>query len=205
MMMSTVSPLSTKRGLVFILSAPAGTGKTTLIGMLTQEFPHVVMSISLTTRQPRSGEVNGVDYHFISKEEFKRRFDGGELLESVELYGNHYGTSRLLLDALIAQGKHVFLVIDTQGALLLKQQKSDDFHPISIFIRPPSLEELEQRLQRRHTESPEVIKKRLAWAKQELEAERHYDYSIVNQELPAAYQALRSILIAEEHRIRYNL
>lgn len=186
------------KGLLFILSAPAGTGKTTLVQLLTRDFPCVVASISYTTRQPRPGEVNGIHYYFISREEFIRRINASEFLEYVELYGDYYGTSKVWVEDQLAKKNHVILVIDTQGAQLLKNKVK----AVSIFVAPPSVEELEKRLKLRKTESPEIIEKRLLWAKKELEAQNHYDYLIVNDDLSHAYQALRSILIAEEHRIR---
>lgn len=193
-----ISPLGNlAKGLLFILSAPAGTGKTTLVQMLTREFPCVVASISYTTRQPRPDEVEGIHYYFISKEQFIDRIAAGEFLEHVELYGDYYGTSRIWVENQLIKGKHVILVIDTQGAKLLKGNSA-----VSIFIAPPSIEELERRLRLRQTETKEVIEKRLLWAKKELEAQNQYDYLIVNDDLSSAYHTLRSILIAEEHKIR---
>ncbi len=187
-----------EKGLLFILSAPAGTGKTTLVQLLSRDFPCVVASISFTTRKPRPGEVDGIHYYFISREEFIERANAGEFLEYVELYGDLYGTSNVWVEDQLAKKNHVVLVIDTQGAKLLKNK----IQAISIFVAPPSVEELERRLKLRQTESSEVIEKRLLWAKKELEAQNNYDYLIVNDDLSHAYQALRSILIAEEHRIR---
>lgn len=187
-----------KHGLVFILSAPAGTGKTTLVQKLVQEFSTIVASVSFTTRLPRPGEIPGAHYHFLSKEEFVRRIVQGEFLEYVELYGDYYGTSRLWVEDKLLQGMHVILVIDTQGALQLK----DKIEATSIFVSPPSLRELEKRLKERKTESQEVIEKRLAWAEQEMLVRSSYDYLIINDDLEIAYQVLRSIIIAEEHHIR---
>lgn len=187
-----------EKGLFFIVSAPAGTGKTTLVRKLTGEFPCVVASISCTTRQPRAGEVDGVDYHFLSKESFLKKVEDGEFLEYVELYGEYYGTSQAKVAELQGQGKHVLLVIDTQGAQLLKGK----IEVISIFIAPPSYEELEKRLTQRHTESKEKLEQRLLWAREEMKRAGWYDYCVVNDELEVAYQVLRSILIAEEHRVR---
>lgn len=186
------------RGLVFILSAPAGTGKTTLVQKLIQEFPQVVASVSYTTRPQRPDEVEGVHYHFVSEEQFTDWISKGEFLEYVRLYGDYYGTSKHWLEKKLQEGKHVILVIDTQGAKLLKG-RLDATH---IFVSPPSLEELERRLKVRKTETQDVIDKRLAWVKHEMAAVPEYDYLIVNDDLEAAYQALRSIIIAEEHRIR---
>ena len=187
-----------KKGLLFILSAPAGTGKTTLVQLLVRDFPCVVASISCTTRQPRPGEENERDYYFISKEEFRNRVQAGDFLEHVELYGDFYGTSKRWVEEKLGQGKHVILVIDTQGAKLLK----DKMKAISLFVAPPSLSELERRLKLRKTESAEGIENRLRWAQKEMESQNEYDYLIVNDDLSNAYQVLRSILIAEEHRVR---
>lgn len=186
-----------KKGLAFIVSAPAGTGKTTLVNMLIKEFPCVVESISFTTRKCRPEEVPGVHYHFVTEEEFKRKIANNEFLEYVQLYGHYYGTAYHTLLELQQQGKHVILVIDTQGALQLKGK----FPAVFIFIKPPSLEKLRQRLTHRSTESAAVIEERLDWAKHEMKAAQEYDYCIVNDELTTSYQVLRSILIAEEHRV----
>lgn len=187
-----------KPGLLFILSAPAGTGKTTLMQMITKEFPSVIASISFTTRPPRGSEVNGVDYHFVSEEEFLQKIKHGDFLEYVQLYGHYYGTSKKWVEEKLAQGNHVLLVIDTQGAALLKEKVD----AISVFLSPPSLEVLELRLVNRKTDSPEVIRARLERAKEEMKMINLYDYCIVNDNLEVAYAVLRSILIAEEHKIR---
>lgn len=186
------------KGLVFVISAPAGTGKTTLVRMLLDEFHSVVESVSFTTRDPRPNEVPDRDYHFISVEEFKKKIKEGEFLEYAQVFGNYYGTSRKLLEAQREKGKHVVLVIDTQGALQLKEK----LDAIFIFISPPSLEELRARLFRRRSETEEAIVSRLSWASKEMELISNYDYHIVNDNLKTAYDALRSILIAEEHKNR---
>lgn len=186
-----------KMGLAFVVSAPAGTGKTTLVHMLTQEFPCVIESISYTTRSQRPEEISGVHYHFVSKEEFESKIAANDFLEFVELYGCYYGTSHHTVQDLQRQGKHVILVIDTQGAQQLKTWFSATF----IFLQPPSLQVLRERLVQRKTESSDVIEKRLAIAQKEIEASCHYDYCIINDDLATAYQVLRSILIAEEHRV----
>lgn len=184
------------QGLIFIVSAPAGTGKTTLVQRLVNEFPCVEMSVSYTTRKPRPGEKEGVHYNFVTKEEFEKKIADNDFLEYATLYGNFYGTSQSWVSERLKKGKHVMLVIDTQGALQLLGKIEAAF----IFIEPPSLEELRKRLNNRKTEPPEVIEERLAWAKKEIESGRHYDYRIVNDDLDTAYDVLRSILIAEEHR-----
>lgn len=186
-----------KKGLCFIVSAPAGTGKTTLVKLLVEEFPSVIASISFTTRQPREGEVEGRDYHFVTEEEFQKKIGAHDFLEHVQLYGNYYGTSRRWIEDQLKQGKHVVLVIDTQGAIQLKGK----FPGIFIFIRPPSLEVLRRRLANRNTETAETLEMRLEWAKQEMEAISQYDYEVVNDDLYTAYQVLRSIVVAESHRV----
>ncbi|MFI5334360.1 MAG: guanylate kinase, partial [Chlamydiales bacterium] len=126
-----------KKGLVFVLSAPAGTGKTTLVRMLREEFHNIVESVSCTTRPPRHGEVSGRDYHFISEKEFEKRIESGDFLEYAQVFGCFYGTSKSFVMEEVEKGKHVFLVIDTQGAESLRQKK---FQATFIFLSPPSLE-----------------------------------------------------------------
>jgi len=185
------------RGLAFVLSAPAGTGKTTLVQMLVKEFPVVVESISFTTRLQRPNEVDGVHYNFVSNEEFEKKIAQDEFLEYVKLYGYYYGTSREFIRTQQELGKHVVLVIDTQGALQLMGK----FDATFIFLQPPSIDTLGERLRQRKTESPTVIEERLNWARREMEAVKYYDYCIVNDDLTTAYQVLRSIIIAEEHKV----
>ncbi|WP_039357402.1 guanylate kinase [Candidatus Protochlamydia amoebophila] len=190
-----------KKGSLFIVSAPAGTGKTTLVNLLVHEFPTVIASISYTTRAPRLSEVNGKDYYFITESEFEAKIAAADFLEYVKLYDTYYGTSRKWVEIQRQLGLHVILVIDTQGALQLQKLCEATF----IFIRPPSLDELKNRLINRQTESLEMIEKRLACAERELKAAQYYDYEIINDDLQEAYQVLRSILIAEYHRISKKL
>lgn len=191
-----------KKGLVFVISAPAGTGKTTLARMLIDEFPSVTESVSCTTRAMRRSEVPDVDYHFISKEEFKAKINSGEFLEYAEVFGNYYGTLESHVEKQTHEGKHVILVIDTQGAMQLKEK---DYPATFIFVQPPSLAELRSRLFHRQTEQEETIEKRLERAKHEIEMASKYDYIITNDNVHRAYDILRSILIAEEHKTeRYN-
>lgn len=192
---------TSKRGLIFILSAPAGTGKTTLVHKLLKEFPSVVQSISYTTREPRPQEKPGKDYHFISRKEFEKKIAEKDFLEHVELYGDYYGTSKKWVEDHLSHGKHVVLVIDTQGALKLMKFLSD---ACFIFVEPPSLEVLRQRLINRGTETKETIEKRLSYVSHEMVAGEQYQYRIVNEDLEVTYQVLRSILIAEEHKIRHK-
>lgn len=185
-----------KKGLVFVVSAPAGTGKTTLVQKLVQEFSCIVQSVSYTTRPRRYNESSGDHYHFITQDTFEKKIKEEEFLEYVKLYDDYYGTSKKWVESKQNAGKHVFLVIDTQGALQLVDTLDAQF----IFIAPPSLKELKRRLVIRNTDTKEAIAKRLKWAEKELEAAHYYDYFIVNDSLNIAYEALRSIVIAEEHR-----
>lgn len=185
------------KGICFIVSAPAGTGKTTLVRMLMDEFPEVIANISFTTRKPRTGEIEGKHYHFLSPSEFEKKVIEGDFLEYVNLYGSFYGTSKTWVEEKLKAGKHVILVIDTQGVKQLK----DKISAIKIFISPPSLEILKARLMHRNTEDSEMIEKRLEWAMKEMERISYYDYNIINDDLSTAYQVLRSILIAETHRL----
>jgi len=185
------------QGFAFIISAPAGTGKTTLVGMLKKEFPCIVESISYTTRKPRVNEINGRDYFFITDEEFQMRLKNEEFLEYAEVFGSHYGTSKEFVSQQQEKGNHVILVIDTQGAEKLKK-----YNLISIFISPPNMQELQYRLHSRKSETEEMIQKRLDWAKREINQANEYDYHVINDDLEIAYEVLRSILIAEEHKVR---
>ncbi len=189
-----------KKGLLFVVSAPAGTGKTTLVRMLQREFSCVVESVSYTTREPRAQEIDGRDYHFVSREVFEQKIEEGEFLEYAQVFGHYYGTSKLFIEDKQSHGKHVMLVIDTQGALQLMNR----LQAVFIFIRPPDMETLRQRLSSRKSESLEVIEERLSWAEKELALAPRYDYQIVNDYLETAYAVLRSILIAEEHRSLYS-
>lgn len=190
-----------KEGLCFIVSAPTGTGKTTLVQMLLDEFPNFVANISYTTRKPRGQEIDGKDYHFIEESEFQRKIEDQDFLEYVKLYDNYYGSSKTWVLDQLSKGKNVILVIDTQGAIQLKGK----FPATYIFISPPSIEELKKRLLNRKTETVESIQKRLIHVADELKMIPLYDYHIVNDDLSIAYQALRSIMIAEMHRVRYAL
>lgn len=186
------------KGLVFVISAPAGTGKTTLVSKLAEEFDCVVESISCTTRRARPEEKPGEHYAFLTEEEFKARIEAGDFLEYAKVFDHYYGTSKSFVVEQQEKGKHVVLVIDTQGAMQLRGKIPGVF----IFISPPSLDELRARLLKRKTETEEHVETRLSWAKQEIAMAMHYDYHIVNDNLQIAYEVLRSILIAEEHKVR---
>lgn len=191
-----------KTGLVFVVSAPAGTGKTTLIDMLCNEFPDAVeRSISCTTRKAREGELNGDHYHFISDSEFRQKVQEEAFLEWAEVFDAKYGTLKSEVEQICKKGKHAFLVIDTQGAA----QLMTSLDAIYLFIKPPSMEVLKQRLEGRQSESPEAMLGRLSQAEKEMKKSSVYDYQICNDDLQLAYQVLRSIIIAEEHKNRGKL
>jgi len=186
-----------KKGLMIIVSAPAGTGKTTLVQKLIREFPEFVMqSISCTTRSKREGEIDGKDYVFLTEQAFEERKAKGEFLEHAKVFDFQYGTLKNVVEAEREEGKHVVLVIDTQGAVNLRKTVPG----LYIFIAPPSIETLKNRLEKRNTESKESLEKRLEWARHELDQAKLYDYHIVNDDLEEAYQVLKSIIIAEEHK-----
>ena len=182
-----------KKGKLFVISAPSGTGKTTLADRLTEEIPSVIRSVSWTTRKAREGESDGVDYTFVSRDEFQKAVTDGEFLEYAEIYGYLYGTNRGWVEKRLNQGLHVLLVIDTQGAQQIKE-KTD---AVLIFIQPPSFEELERRLRGRKSESEGGVAKRLQLAKHELNLASVYDYNIINDDVDDAYQELKKILIFE--------
>lgn len=191
-----------QKGMVIVLSAPAGTGKTTLSKMLIDEFPSLYQSVSCTTRKKRPGEIEGVHYHFMNKTKFESMVKAGEFLEYANVFGHYYGTLSALIDQKCHEGKHVLLVIDTQGALKLKKE---GFKAVYIFIEPPSISELRKRLFKRKTEKEKHIEERLAWAEKEINLKGHYDYIVKNDNLHRAYDILRGIIIAEEHKTeRYN-
>ncbi|NOY68559.1 MAG: guanylate kinase [Deltaproteobacteria bacterium] len=179
------------RGRLFIISAPSGTGKTTLCNAVRKRFPNLEYSISYTTRSPRKGETDGEDYHFISTAEFLNRIASSAWAEWAEVHGNYYGTSADDLNSWISAGKDVLLDIDVAGAMQIRKK-----YPgcISIFILPPSLSVLEERLCSRRTDSPENIAIRLENAKKEIAARDQYDHIIVNNELSSAIDELESLI-----------
>lgn len=190
------------KGLLFIMSAPAGTGKTTLMHKLVEEFPTIIQSISYTTRKPRPGEINGVHYNFISEEEFKQKIKADDFLEYANVYENNfYGTSKKWVEERRNEGKHVFLVIDTQGA----EKVMAITEATSIFVMPPTYDTLKLRLHNRQTESIEDLEKRLNWARSEIAAGQEYNYMIINDNLDIAYKVLKSIVIAEEHKFKKEI
>lgn len=187
-----------RTGKLFILSAPSGAGKTTILKKVMADLPGLAFSISHTTRRPRPGEVDGSDYHFVSREQFEAMREEGHFWEWAEVHGNLYGTSRTAVMAQLASGLDVILDIDVQGAAMLRQ--CGDAQGAFLFITPPSLQTLEQRLRGRQTESEETIGLRLHNAKNEMMAVAFYDYLIVNDALEQAIDTLRAIIIAERSR-----
>jgi len=185
------------KGLLIVISAPSGTGKTTLTHMLLKSFPNMEFSVSYTTRKPRPGEVNGKDYFFVDRDTFERMIEEGDFLEWAEVYGNLYGTSKSQVLKALNEGKDVLLDIDTQGALQVKKNFPE---AVLIFILPPSLKELERRLRSRGTDDEETIERRLKTARVEIERAPLYDYIVVNDVLEEAFEKLKSIVIAEKCR-----
>jgi guanylate kinase len=183
-----------RRGLMLILSSPSGAGKTTLTRDLLQ-LGGLSLSISVTTRPRRASEIEGVHYHFIERDEFIFQRDRGDLLEWAEVHGNLYGTPRKLVEETLAGGRDMVFDVDWQGTLQILERMRDD--AVTVFILPPSLAELRQRLERRAEDSPEVIDRRLVNARDEISHWNAYDYVIVNDDLDHAFRALMSILAAE--------
>lgn len=183
-----------KRGVLFVFSGPSGVGKGTLKAKLFEEFAgRIAYSVSATTRGPREGEVDGKDYFFISRQEFERRVKNNEFLEHADFAGNCYGTPRAYVEKLLDSGMNVVLEIDVQGALQVMKSMPEC---VSVFILPPSFEELEHRLRGRGTETEEKVRERLETAKRELPYAPQYDYQIVNGgDIEAAYQSLRDVFL----------
>jgi guanylate kinase len=178
-------------GHIFIVSAASGTGKTTLVSRLSAHQPDIRISISHTTRAPREGEQNGVHYHFVSRTEFEEMIAGNMFIEHANVYGNYYGTSLKAVESLTQQGFNVILEIDVQGAEQMRRLLPE---ATSIFILPPSMTELTERLKNRGTDSEDVIAHRLKKSREEIEQSLLFDYVIVNQELIQAEQDLLAII-----------
>ena len=189
----------TRRGLLFIVSAPSGTGKTTLVERLVHLLPNLSMSRSYTSRPERPGERDGVDYNFITRTRFDEMVREDAFLEWADVFGNCYGTAAADTDALLAQGKDVVLVIDVQGA---RQVRSRGIETVGVFVLPPSATVLEQRLRGRSKDSEEQILKRLDTACREIDEFASYEYVVVNDELETAVDRLRSIVLAERARVK---
>jgi guanylate kinase len=192
-------PPLVRRGILLVLSSPSGAGKTTLVKRLLVHDPdQFFVSVSLTTRQPREGEVDGRDYQFVDVARFKTMRDAGQLLEWAEVFGNYYGTERRQVDYAIGQGHDVLFDIDWQGARQLAEQMPRDL--VRVFILPPSGKALHERLMKRNMDAPEVVAKRMAKAAGEISHWPEYDYVIVNEEIEESFAALQSIIAAERLR-----
>jgi guanylate kinase len=187
-----------KKGFVLAVSAPSGTGKTSLCDKLRDELPYIVRSISVTTRPKRDTEVNGKDYIFVDKAEFSKMREAGQFLETAEVFGRFYGTPKPPVEAAIRDGRVMVMDIDTVGAMAIKEHYKKD--AVSLFILPPTLAELESRLKGRGTDEPEVLERRLKEAAREIEESKRYEYVIANKMFDDAYVRLKSIVVAERSR-----
>jgi len=186
------------RGLLFIVSAPSGAGKTTLVERLVEQTSHLVMSRSYTSRQSRAGEADGVDYNFVTRQRFESMIEAGEFLEWASVFGNLYGTCASETERQLLTGADVVLVIDVQGA---RKVRARGLEATTVFVMPPSLEVLERRLRGRSKDSEADIQRRLTVAREEVAAVTEYDYVVVNDQLTGAVDRLRSIVIAERARL----
>lgn len=190
--------LKKAKGLIVVISAPAGAGKTTLCKRLLQNNPSFISSVSFTTRPPRKQEIEGVDYYFTSREDFEKLIKKGAFVEWAEVHGHLYGTSKQFLEKNIEAQKDVVLEVDVKGGKRIKEKYP---HAILMFILPPSWEELEKRLRTRATEDEKSVKKRLVTAKNEVKYLPFYDYFIINDDVNTAIKNLLLIIEAERHKI----
>lgn len=188
-----------RRGLLFVVSAPSGTGKTTVVERLVHVVPDLALSRSYTSRQARPGEFDGVDYNFITRARFEEMIAGNAFLESAEVFGNLYGTGAADAERELAGGRDLVLVIDVQGARQVRRRSAGT---VGVFVMPPSYAVLEQRLRGRSKDPEEAMQRRLQTARDEVAAFAEYDYVIVNDELDACVERLRAIVIAERTRLR---
>lgn len=186
-------------GFLYIISAPSGAGKTSLVNALAKAVSDVRISVSHTTRAPRPGEVNGEHYYFINNAEFKKMINDNIFMEQAQVFGNFYGTSRIWVEEQLANGKDVMLEIDWQGARQIRAQFVDS---ISIFILPPSEEELRQRLLKRHQDEPSVIEERMKEARTEMSHYMEYDYLVINDNFEQALEDLKTIVRCQRLRIQ---
>ncbi len=196
-MTSVNMTFSRRRGILFVISAPSGAGKTTLCRELMKAFPDLNLSVSYTTREKRRGEVDGRDYRFIDRKSFQKMIDEGQFAEWAEVHGELYGTSIKSIREAEREGRDLILDIDWQGAKQIKERIGKGVY---IFILPPSMEELERRLRSRGKDSDEVIERRLKNAEEELRHAEWYDYNVMNDDLDEALSCLKAIVIAERCR-----
>jgi len=182
---------NTEGGKLFVFAAPSGAGKTTLVHAIVTKHPELRFSISYTTREPRINEANAVDYLFVSEDEFMRLRDAGEMLEYAQVFDNYYATSRSQVEKHLADNRSVVLEIDWQGAQQVRESMPDS---VTIFILPPSIDELERRLRDRRTDKPEVIERRLKDARSDMAHWDEFDHIIINDDLDEAILALEAVL-----------
>ena len=192
-----------RRGVLFVLSSPSGAGKTTISRMMLEADKDIALSISATTRPPRPGEVDGVHYHFVDTETFKKMAADGEFLEWAHVFGHRYGTPRAPVDELLEAGKDVLFDIDWQGAQQLYQEAGPDV--VRVFVLPPTMEELERRLRSRNTDSDEVIAARMERAANEISHWDGYDYVLINDNVEGCFDEVRAILRAERLKRRRQI
>ena len=188
-----------KKGVLIVISSPSGAGKTTIAKKLTSKKSNIELSVSLTTRKPRVGEVNGVDYKFVSPNYFKQQIKQNAFLESAKVFDNFYGTLKRQITSKLSKGKNILLDIDWQGARQVKKKLPND--TVTIFILPPSLKELEKRLKKRER-SISFVKKRMSKAKQEIMHWSEYDYAVVNKDLNKCLSKIKSILQIDNSKPR---
>jgi len=185
------------KGILFVLSGPSGVGKGTVLEALMENFKEVEYSVSATTRERRPGEIDGEDYFFISEERFKELKKNDKFIESAKVHNNYYGTPKKYVDRTLAEGKDIILEIDIQGA---KQVKEKYPNAVFIFLKPPSIEELKNRLQKRNTENDKTKKVRLKNAKTEIQEISEYDYTILNDEVENAVSELKRVILKEQNK-----
>lgn len=190
--------MSRGKGLLIVISGPSGAGKGTICKRFMERNKNVSLSVSATTRSPRNGEVEGVNYYFMSKEKFKEKINDNDFLEYAEVYDNYYGTPKSNVQEMLDSGKDVILEIDIQGALKVKENSEEG---VFIFILPPSMEELKQRIINRGSETQESLMKRFKSAYKEINFVSRYNYAVVNDEVEIAVEKLEAIICAEKCRV----
>lgn len=188
-----------RRGLLLVVSAPSGTGKTTLVERLVQRLPDLVLSRSYTSRSAREGETDGIDYNFVSRQRFEEMVAIGDFLEWASVFGNLYGTCASDVERNLSAGRDIVLVIDVQGARQVRARRGDT---VGVFVLPPSFAVLEQRLRGRSKDSEEAMQRRLQRAREEVAGFVDYDYVVVNDELESCVDRLRAIVLAERATVR---
>jgi guanylate kinase len=197
-MSDTPIPVINRRGVMIVLSSPSGAGKSTISRRLLEQEPAMTMSVSATTRARRPSEISGRDYHFITREQFDRMVRNGEFLEYADVFGNGYGTPREPVEQALKAGRDILFDIDWQGTQQLSRALPRDL--VSIFILPPSIQELDRRLRTRAQDSDEVVAKRMAMAHGEISHWEEYDYVLVNEDIEKCLNEVKSILTAERLR-----